>query len=281
MPAPQGFCARARALACDLPRPGQPPCPGLDETACAALAREFTLPLREAQAQALECGLTPQRYLRNFQTLDPARQCRLLRASALLVGLGGLGGHVLEILARAGTGRITAADGDAFEPSNLNRQLLATTRTLGRAKAEAARQRCQAVNPATELDARTQFLDEEAMTQLAQGSAVAVDALGGLDARPALARAAARAGVPLVTAAIAGLCGYVATVLPDSPGPAALMGQGDGAEDLLGSPAPSVALAATLQATEALRILAGEPPALAGKILLFDLRDMTFETVTL
>jgi len=281
MPAPPGFAARARALARDLPRPGQSPCPGLDEAACAALAREFALPLREAQALALECGLTPERYLRNFQALDQARQCRLLRARALLVGLGGLGGHVLDALARAGTGRIAAADGDTFEPSNLNRQLLATSATLGQAKAEAARQHCRAVNPATELDARERFLDEAAMADLARGAAVVVDALGGLDARPALARAAGSAGVPLVSAAIAGLCGYVATVLPGAPAPADLMGQGGAAEDLLGSPVSSVALAATLQAAEALRILAGDPPALAGKMLLFDLRDMTFETMTL
>ena len=246
-----------------------------------ALALEHGLPLREVQALALEQGVVPERYVRNFEALDWARQAKLLRSRALLVGLGGLGGHVLDIVCRMGVGSVVAADGDCFEQSNLNRQLLAQARTLLRPKAEAARERVRAVNPAVELEALAEFVDEVAMQRLAAGAGVVVDALGGLDDRPALARVAAQAGVPLVTAAIAGMSGYVATVLPGARGPADLLGTGAGAEDALGSPAPAVAVAASLQAAEALCVLCGDPPALAGKMLVFDLRDMTFETMTL
>lgn len=281
MRAPESFEPRARSLARAVVRPDGREAACLDEAAAQTLAREFGLPLREAQALALDMGLTPERYLRNRDGLDPAGQARLLRSLAVVCGLGGLGGYVLETLCRMGVGRIRAADGDAFEASNLNRQLLADGNTLGRSKAEAALARAQLANPAVELAAETAFWDREAMAAALRGADVAVDALGGLDDRPALARAAAEAGVPLVTAAVAGASGWVATVLPGAPGPADLFGSGPAAEDVLGSPAPSVAVAANLQCAEALRILGGRAPALAGALLVFDLDDMTFETVRL
>ena len=87
---------------------------------------------------ALELGICPERYLRNLDAYSLAEQLRLLKSHAALVGLGGLGGYVLELLARAGVGSIRAADGDEFVPSNLNRQLYATRRTLCGYKAAAA-----------------------------------------------------------------------------------------------------------------------------------------------
>ena len=263
-PAPQGFARRAATLARSLPRPDGGHSPGVDEAAIAALAGEFGLPAREAQALCLDAGIVPERYLRNQDGLTPAMQAMLLRSRVVLCGLGGLGGYVLEALARMGVGRISAADGDSFEPSNLNRQILAHTTTIGRPKAQAARQRARDINPAVDLDAQPVFWDHDAMLKAMQNADVAVDALGGLDDRPALARAAAQANIPLVTAAIAGNTGYVATVLPGQTAPATLLGTGAAAEDTLGSPAPAVAAAANLQCAETLRLLTNRPPALAG-----------------
>ena len=106
-----------------------------------------------------------------------------------------------------------------------------------------------------------------------------MDALGGLASRLALHGAAGQAGLPLVTAAVAGLTGLVATVQPGSMSPYELLGGGGAAEDGLGTPAPAVACAASMQASEALRLLTGRPP-LAG-VLLFDLSDGTFQRVRL
>ncbi len=235
---------------------------------------------------ALERGVVPERYRRNASTLDAKAQIRLLESRALLVGLGGLGGLVLESLARAGVGRITGCDGDCFELSNANRQLLATASTMGRAKAGAAAARVAEINPSVEFWPVDRFLDFEGFLALLQDADLAVDALGGTADRPVLERAAAEAGVPLVTAAVAGWSGMVATVLPGRPGPGSLLaGSGSGRvgapEDILGTPPPTVHLAASLQCAEALRLLAGQSPALAGKMLVFDLADMTFETVSL
>jgi molybdopterin/thiamine biosynthesis adenylyltransferase len=230
---------------------------------------------------ALELGIWPERYQRNNATYSLAEQLRLLNADVALLGLGGLGGHLLELLARAGVGRIRAADGDEFEPSNLNRQLYATRRSLGGYKAAAASARLKVVNAAVDFEPVAASLDEAGMTELARGAGLCLDALGGLSQREALQRAAAMAGAPLVTAAVAGASGIVATVLPGAKGPADFLGQGAGAEDSLGTPCPAVAMAASLMAAEALGILAGRGPALAGKMLAFDLDRMSFETLSL
>ncbi|NMC49442.1 MAG: HesA/MoeB/ThiF family protein, partial [Desulfovibrio sp.] len=146
--------------------------------------------------------------------------------------------------------------------------------------------RAAAVNPAVAVMARRAFLDEAGMRDLLDGAQVAVDALGGLADRPALVRAAATRGIPLVTAAVAGDTGYVTTVPPGGPSVWEVLGSGGAgggtpAEDVLGCQAAPVTVLAGLQAAEALRVLAGRPPALAGRLLLVDLSDMTFETVRL
>ncbi|MEF3698821.1 HesA/MoeB/ThiF family protein [Desulfolutivibrio sp.] len=249
---------------------------------CAVLAREHSLPAREVDARALDAGILPGRYLRNFMAYSPAEQAGLLRSTAALVGLGGLGGTVLEIMARTGVGTIVAADGDRFEESNLNRQLLAEGARLDRPKAEAALARAAAINPTVTVTARAAFLDAAGMAACVAGVQVAVDALGGLVDRPVLAKAAAARGIPLVTAAVAGDTGYVATVLPGGPALWDILGgSADPAENALGCQAAGVTVAAGLQAAEALRLLAGRPPRLAGRLLVVDLSDMTFETVSL
>lgn len=236
--------------------------------------------LAQVERAALALGVCPERYLRNFDTYSLDEQLRLLSSSVAMVGLGGLGGYVLELLARAGVGNIRAADGDEFVASNLNRQLHATRRSLGGYKAAAAAARLKQVNPAVSFEPVASFLDEAGMGSFVAGSDLCLDALGGLKDRPALLRQAGNAGIPLVTAAVAGQSGFVATVLPGERGPADFFGAGEGAEDTLGTPAPAVAAAASLMAGEALNILCGREPKLAGKMLVFDLGQMSFETVS-
>lgn len=83
----------------------------------------------------------PERYWRNARFLSRTDQEKLLQAHVVIIGLGGLGGTVLEELLRLGIGTITGVDMDVFELSNLNRQLLATEENIGLHKAEAARLR--------------------------------------------------------------------------------------------------------------------------------------------
>ncbi|WP_027368036.1 HesA/MoeB/ThiF family protein [Desulfocurvibacter africanus] len=245
------------------------------------LAQDLGISRREVQMAALLQGIMPRRYLRNQGNLSVEGQLRLLASRAAMVGLGGLGGHVLEILARMGVGCIRAADADVFEEHNLNRQLLSTQATLGMPKAEAAVLRVHDLNPAVTVEALQDYLIEETLPKFLDGAQLALDCLGGLASRLALQRAAAMAGIPLITGAMAGLTGYVAVVRPGQPGPAEFLGQGSSAEDTLGTPAQSVAVVASLLAAEAVRLLTGKPSPLAGGMLLIDLAEMRFERVSL
>ena len=245
-------------------------------------AQPHSKAMASVELSALELGIIPERYQRNSTAYSFAEQIRLLQSRVAMVGLGGLGGHVLEILARTGVGHICAADGDEFQPSNLNRQLLCTRRSLSGYKAAAAAARVQLVNPAVDFEPVAAYLDEELMERFLKGANLAVDALGGLKDRPALLRQAARAGIPLVTAAVAGQAGYVATVLPGAIGPSDIFGaDSETAENTLGTPAPAVVMAAALMSAEVLNILCGREPRLTGAMLVFDLEGMSFERVSL
>jgi molybdopterin/thiamine biosynthesis adenylyltransferase len=252
----------------------------LDVNDVAKLAGKHGLPGHEIEALALSLDVTPARYLRNRQSVSREDQIHLLRANVAMVGLGGLGGSLLEQFLRLGIGRVRAADGDRFEASNLNRQALSTLDGLGRDKARAARLRADEINPSITLETHSEFLTDETLPGFLDGCALAVDALGGLTMRGHLQRAAAGADIPLVTGALAGWTGYVAVVMPGQIGPADLMGTDNGAEERLGCPAPAVNLVASLMALEVVNVLTGAP-TLAGRMLVTDLRSYTFETISL
>jgi molybdopterin/thiamine biosynthesis adenylyltransferase len=277
MPVPAWLAQRLKEEA----RPDDAGRTALDLDTLRRICAETEIPQRELEAQALDLGVSPLRYLRNRETFSPEEQARLSRARVALVGLGGLGGSVLEGLVRMGVGRIRTADGDRFEETNLNRQALATTETLGQHKADAALERARLLNPAVEVEAWPRFLTPQDMIEFCELADMVIDALGGIEDRPSLRIAAASLGLPLVSAAVAGWTGYVALIpaggtAPDAffPDPSAT------AEHSLGSPAPTVELAASLQCATVLRILSGQqqiPPR--TRALFFDLASCSFENV--
>lgn len=238
-----------------------------------------------------------ERYARNGSTLSETDQACLAASRVLLVGLGGLGGAVLEQLLRLGVGHITGADGDTFTHSNLNRQLLATESTLGQDKALAAAARAAEVNPLVHFQPISHFLSPPDFKALAAQHDVVIDALGGLHLRRALQQAASAAHKPLVSAGIAGLTGWVAVVRPHERGPVELFGnaqessspespspessspESSTVEERLGNLVPVAMLAASLQVCETVKLLIGRP-ALSG-MLVFDLEDLSFYPVQL
>jgi len=242
-------------------------------------ARESGRTIRQEVLLALEQGEMPLRYQRNGQCLSPTDQTALARAHVVLAGCGGLGGHVLESLVRTGVGRITACDPDIFEPSNANRQPLASTRTMGRSKAQAAQARAGEINPLVEV---TAVLGEVKLDHL-YGAQVVADCLGGTLHRKSLQTMAAQAGLPLVSAAVSGWNVLVGGTWPGEPGLSEFMSSGAGpsAEQLQGNPCPAVALAASLQAAELIHILLGIPSALRGNLMMADLIEMRFSMVSL
>lgn len=257
--------------------------------AAAAIARQSGASLRHVEIAALEQGLVPERYLRNFTTLDCAGQARLLGTRVALVGLGGLGGHILDGLARMGVGHIRVADNDVFEPTNLNRQLLATEAELGVSKADAAARRVAQVNPAVELDVHRGRLEGADFARFYAGADVAIDALGGVAFRPAAEAGAAAAGVPLIAASVAGWTAMVATALPGERGLAGMFfphGQSAAtpAEDVLGCQPPALLVAAGLVLSEAVRLALGQPPRLGGphgRLAVVDLSTVSLDRLSL
>ncbi len=233
-------------------------------------ARNLTL--YRAHELALEAGIFPECFERNFPSLSAAVQLRLWQSRVLVAGLGGLGGYLIELLARAGVGCFLVADGDSFAPSNLNRQLLATQATLGQNKAQAAARRLAEINPGLQVQALAAFLDEANLPALLRQVQVAVDGLDNLPARLKLAAAAHAAGAPLVHGAVVGRFGQVTTMLPEEVDGYArlsrlLAGEPEASREVL---APTVALTASLQVQEAIRLLLGEPPAYRGALAHFD-----------
>lgn len=126
---------------------------------------------------------------------------RLASSTVLILGLGGVGGYVLEGLARAGVGGFVLADCDVFSESNLNRQILATRETIGRKKTDVARERVLSINPEAKVVTFDAFLYPENLPDVfSLGEiAYAVDAVDNVTAKIAAVCEAKRRGVPIVT----------------------------------------------------------------------------------
>jgi molybdopterin/thiamine biosynthesis adenylyltransferase len=240
----------------------------------AQLAQVFGLTRREIEIAALELGVLPQRYLRNYGTLGIEGQLVLLRSHAAVIGLGGLGGYVVEGLARMGVGTLTLVDGDVFFDHNLNRQLLSSEVRLGEPKARAAAERVRQINGAIDVKVHAVYVNLENLDELLEGVDVVIDALDRLPIRLTLQEAAARLDLAMVHGAIAGTMGQVMTILPGDPGLKALYGEGpmpeQGVEVELGTPAPSPMMVAAWQVHETIKLLTGKGELLRGQMLLMD-----------
>lgn len=215
------------------------------------------------------------RYAENLPALSREECGSLAGKSVCIVGCGGLGGWTAELLARAGVGRLTVVDPDVFQEGNLNRQLFATERTLGRRKAEAAAERILEVNASVEVRAVPVFLDVENAAGLLTGHDAAVDALDNVPGRIVLAEHCRRLSIPLVHGAIGGWYGQVSTILPQD-NTMDLLYRGGGEEDGgpgYGSLPVTAAATAAVQCAEVLKLLTGRVTLLSGRLLILDLLE--------
>jgi molybdopterin/thiamine biosynthesis adenylyltransferase len=242
--------------------------------------------MRRVELTALEMGVVPARYLASLGTIGAVGQIQLLKATVAVVGLGGLGGYVTEALVRMGIGQLILIDGDKFEPSNLNRQLLCTEASLGVEKAVAACQRVAVVNVAVGVTGRAEALTRENAAQLLRGADVVVDALDRLPTRLALQESAQALGIPMVHGSIAGFLGQVTTIFPGDLGLRALYGDGDdlpeqGLEVELGTPAATPMAVAAWEAQEVMKVLTGRGEPLRDRLLVIDMESATAQVLQL
>lgn len=203
----------------------------------------------------------------------------LINCGVFIAGLGGLGGYLLEHMLRLGPGFIRAADGDVFDETNLDRQLLSAPSQLGRPKAEAAAERAKLVAPGLDFEAVSEFLDGENCLRLLRGCALALDGLDNAESRLLLERGCAEVGIPLVHGAASGLCFEAGVVPPGSGMLARLYPPGRQAMDRMAR-GPAVAACAAIQCAQAEQILRGERPTLWGKLLTADLAGPSFDIST-
>ncbi len=250
-----------------------------------SLSSEFDLPCKEVELAALDGCVLPRRYLRSLGTVGWDGQARLLRSTVAVVGLGGLGGYVVEALARMGVGVLILIEGDAFVDHNLNRQMLATEDNLGASKVEAARARVARINSAVRVVSHAIEATPENLSHLLETSDVVVDALDRLPTRLMLQEAAQKRGIPLVHGAIGGMMGQVMTIFPEDEGLYALYGRGEvperGIEVEQGCPTATPMMVAAWQAQEVMKILVGIGEPLRHRLLLMDAESGTADLIRL
>jgi molybdopterin/thiamine biosynthesis adenylyltransferase len=242
-----------------------------------AAAKHFGLSHAAVEGIALENGLLPARYQRNRNIISVAEQARLFRSRVAVIGCGGLGGYIIEELARLGVGQIVAIDPDIFEEHNLNRQILSTPATLGKAKVEAALERVEQINPAVTVTAVKDAFCSANGCDLLAGVTVAIDALDSISYRLELAEVSNTMGIPMVHGAIGGWYGHVATQFPGEKTVQVIYRHwvaGKGIEQHLGNPSFTPAVVASLQVAEVCKIVLGKGELLRNRKLAIDLLEM-------
>ena len=249
---------------------------------CAAVER-FGLNHAAVEGLALEKGLLPARYQRNQHMISVAEQLQLFRSRIAVIGCGGLGGYIIEELARLGVGNIVAIDPDIFEEHNLNRQLLATPHNLGQAKVEAALKRVNEINPSVTVIPVRDFFCTANGRDLLSGVTVVVDALDSISSRLELAEICTQMQIPMVHGAIGGWYGHVATQLPGDTTVQSIYRnwvEGKGIEKELGNPAFTPAVVASLQVAEICKIVLGRGELLRHRKLSIDLLEMEIQEIS-
>lgn len=213
-------------------------------------------------------------------------QRRLLGASVLIVGLGGLGSPVSMYLAAAGVGRLILADFDAVELSNLQRQILHTSDRLGLAKVDSARAALSALNPDVHIEGVNGCLSPENLPDIVANADVVVDGSDNFATRFAVNDACFAAGVPLISGAAIRAEGQVAAFTGRFGGPCyqCLYPRDAQSEETCsenGILAPLVGIIGSVQATEAIKLLAGLGEPLFGRLLVLDALAMAWRELRL
>jgi molybdopterin/thiamine biosynthesis adenylyltransferase len=253
----------------------------------ASLCSSQGVPAKDVEIAALKQGIIPCRYLRNIGTVGLDGQIKLLQSTVAVVGAGGLGGTVIELLARQGIGHLIIIDNDRFTEQNLNRQIMSTEGSLGQYKVIAAAKRVKEINSATTVTTFRERLTEDNAQSLLSGARVVVDGLDNLSSRLVVEQACRQLVIPYVYASIGGFNGQLMTVFPDDVGLVSLYGSSSetrpeqGIETRIGNPPAMVAMIAALQVQEAVKIIAGVGTPIRNQILLVDARECAIDTIEL
>jgi len=213
-------------------------------------------------------------------------QERLLAARVLIVGAGGLGSPAAYYLASAGVGHLVLADDDEVELSNLQRQILHTNDRIGQAKAESGKQALLQLNPDIRVDALVARLTGQALDQQVRQADLVLDCCDNFQTRHAVNRACVLHGKPLVSGAAIRFAGQVSVFdlrRGDAPCYHCLFPEADDVEELrcatTGVLGPLVGMVGSMQAAEAIKLLAGMGESMVGRMLCLDALSMQWQTI--
>lgn len=228
------------------------------------------------------------RYSRHIllDEIDIEGQTRLLQGHALVIGAGGLGSPAAMYLASAGVGRITLVDHDSVDLTNLQRQIMHTTARVGQPKVESGRVALEQINPGVQVQALAERVEGERLQALVAAADVVLDCSDNFATRHAVNRACVAAGVPLVSGAAIRFDGQISVFdsrQEQAPCYACLFPPEREFEEVqcstMGVFSPLVGIIGTMQAAEAIKLLAGIGHSLAGRLLLLDARAMEWTSI--
>ena len=213
-------------------------------------------------------------------------QTRLLGSHALVIGAGGLGSPVALYLGTAGVGRITLVDDDTVDLTNLQRQIAHNLARVGQPKADSARQTIHAINPDVQVLPVTKRADAAWLDAAVQGADVVIDCSDNFQTRQAVNLACVVHRKPLVSGAAIGFDGQVSVYdirQIGAPCYACIFPADSTFEEVrcatMGVFAPLVGIIGTVQAAEALKLLAGIGQSLAGRLQMLDARSMEWTEI--
>ena len=230
-----------------------------------------------------------ERYSRhtNLPDIGVAGQQKLLDSTALIVGLGGLGSPVAMYLAAAGVGHLIFADFDVVELSNLQRQVAHQSEDIGELKTHSAKATCLAMNPDLKIETIDEVLDEQTLQTLVPRCDIVIEGSDNFPTRFAVNEACVEHKVPLVSGAAIRFDGQVSVFAghdKDLPCYRCLYaGDSDSAETCAqtGVLSPVVGIIGTIQAAEAIKVLASFGQPLTGRLLLLDGLSMQWNEIAL
>jgi len=223
--------------------------------------------------------LFPKRYDRNG-IISADEQSVLASKTALVMGCGGLGCYVVEMFARLGIGRIIAFDIDTFDESNLNRQLYCTEKNIGLSKAYEAQARVREINSSVNVEAFAGKVDYDLILDKVGQADLVIDCLDSVAGRLTLEEFCEKKNVPMVHGAIGAWQAQITTVYPGDKTLSKLYGSSE-EKVLKSNPSFTPAFAASLEASEALKVLLGREGTLRNKLLIADLESNSFDIVEL
>lgn len=219
------------------------------------------------------------RYLKNIGTIGEVAQAKMGITTVAVVGLGGIGGFLIEGLSRLGVKKIIGVDMDSFEESNLNRQILSNINNIGKYKVFEAEKRVKEINHNVYFEPIKEKAYAENLDAFLYEAQFIFDATDNYDIRKSLSKFAQKNNKILIHGGCAGWYGQVTIITPETPPFEKLIKSPSGIENETGNPVFSPMLIASLELSEFCKIISQKGEILKGYCLLIDLLNNNFRKI--